>query len=254
MTLSCLQYLPNEDKDKALMFSGFLVEYEGLWFYVTAGHILEGIRKAQSAGAEFDRWRLDDSTAGNRFNGFAIPIDFRLEDWMVIRNEDLGIDYATLPLMDIYRQQLSAGGTVPLGPAAWGSSLDDHEAWALIGIPAESVTFDGVTELTASVVTVPLKSCPAPVEAKVKTENQFYATFAASPEGFVEDIDGMSGGPVFSLHKDEVDAWTYKVIGVQSAWYKSQKILAICPFDAFGTAIAEVINEARRLSETQGSE
>lgn len=249
VTLSCVQYQSNDDAGKALMFSGFLVEIDELWLYVTAGHILQDIRTALSSGSEFDRWRLDDSTAGNQFNGFAVPIDFRIDDWLVIRDSNLGLDYAALPLRDLYRDSLAAGGSTALGPEAWGSHQDAYEAWALLGIPSESVTFDGVTQITARVVTVPLKPCEAPPAAGSKAENQFYATFAANPEGYVRDLDGMSGGPVFSLHKRDAEQWAYTVIGVQSAWYKGQKVLAICPFTSFGMAISEVIHEARRLSE-----
>lgn len=251
MTLSCVQYLPNDGGSRALVFSGFLVEFDELWLYITAGHILDDIKTALSSGSEFDRWRLDDSTAGNQFNGFAVPLDFVLDGWLVIRDRDLGIDYAALPLLNLYRHQLEAGGATALGPDAWGTHLEEHGAWALIGIPSESVKFDGVTRLTARAITVPLRPSATPPDAGSKAENQFYATFAANPEGFLKDLDGMSGGPVFSLHKSDANSWTYKVIGVQSAWYKSQKILAICPFESFGVAIAQVINQARRLSENQ---
>ncbi len=251
VTLSCVQHLPNDGGSKALIFSGFLVEVENLWLYVTAGHILDDVKTALASGSEFDRWRLDDSTAGNPFHGFAVPLDFVIDDWLVIRDSELGIDYAALPLLNLYRQLLAAGGAQALGPDTWGTYLDEHLAWALIGIPSESVNFDGVTRLTARVVTVPLEASATPPEAGSKAENQFYATFVASPDGFIQDMDGMSGGPVFSLHERDADSWIYRVIGVQSAWYKSQKVLAICPFDSFGEAIAEVINEARRLSEHQ---
>lgn len=251
VTLSCVQHLPKDGGSKALIFSGFLVEIEGLWLYITAGHILEGVKRALSSGSNFDRWRLDDSTAGNKFNGFAVPLDFVVDEWLAIRDEDLGFDYAALPLLDLYRHQLAAGGARALGVDAWGTHLGEHEAWALIGIPSESVNFDGVTQLTARVVTVPLKPAATPLDADSKAENQFYATFAASPDGSIQDMDGMSGGPVFSLHRRDADSWTYKVIGVQSAWYKNQKVLAICPFDLFGVAIVHVIDEARRISEHQ---
>ena len=252
VTLSCIQIMPNGQSDKALMFSGFLVEIDELWLYVTAGHILEDIKAAISAVAEFDRWRLDDSAAKNPFNGFAIPYDFRIDDWMVIRDSEQGLDYAALPVADFYRTQLEAGGVKPLCSRAWGTHLNANDGWALIGIPSESVHFDGTTHLTAKVVTIPLQKSPVPPTAGDKSANQFYATFAASPEGYIDDLDGMSGGPVFSLHKHEGMDWEYRVIGVQSAWYRMQGVLAICPFESFGNAIAQVVAEAQRISASQG--
>ena len=52
VTLSCVRSLPDGSAEKVLVFSGFLAEAGGAWFYVTAGHILKDIRAAITAGAK----------------------------------------------------------------------------------------------------------------------------------------------------------------------------------------------------------
>ena len=44
VTLSCIQRMASDPAEKVFVFSGFLVDVAGIWFYVTAGHILKDIR------------------------------------------------------------------------------------------------------------------------------------------------------------------------------------------------------------------
>src|SRR5437016_4093307 len=88
VTLSCVEVLPGTSTEKVFVFSGFLVDVNDVWFYVTAGHILRDIRAALNAGASFDIWRLGDQTAGNRFRDTAIPYAFDIERWLVIENDE----------------------------------------------------------------------------------------------------------------------------------------------------------------------
>jgi hypothetical protein len=62
--------------------------------------------------------------------------------------------------------------------------------------------------------------------------------------GNIKDIDGMSGGPVFALKKVD-GVWKYKVIGVQSGWYPSARIIAACPISSFGVALEEAVESAK---------
>src|SRR5687768_16387168 len=89
VAMSSVQIL-DEGKEKALVFSGFLIDADGVWFYVTAGHILRDIRKVLKAGGKFDAWRLSDLSAGNKFRHIAIPFHFDDTKWTVVENEDLG--------------------------------------------------------------------------------------------------------------------------------------------------------------------
>lgn len=247
VSLSCLQHAPGASKPKLLIFSGFLVDVDDVWFYVTAGHILADIRAALASGSTFDVWRLSDWTAAQRFNGMAIPYHFDPEHWIVISDQEKGLDYAAVPMSDLFRSLMTAGGASPIGPDAWGTHVDATDAWALVGIPSESIDYDDKTIIKARVVVAPLKGVEEPSHVGEKAENQFYATFADDPARFVKDIDGMSGGPIFSLRKSTEGAWKYSVIGVQSGWYKERAILTVCPFSSFGAALTDVVAEAKRI-------
>jgi hypothetical protein len=248
-TLSCVQRTPSDPKEKAFVLSGFLVDVEGVWFYITAGHILKDIRTSLDSGSTFDVWRLGDHTAGNKFKGVAIPYLFDIDLWLVIEDAEVGLDYAAVPLQDLYAKSLAAGGSVPIGKEAWGDHVTKYDFWALVGIPSETVEYDEETIITARVVLAPIIPVNEPATAQIKAQNQFYARLADGSESFVKDVDGMSGGPIFALKKIN-GVWKYAVIGVQSAWYRTTRTLAACPFSSFGYALEDVIRKARSTRES----
>jgi hypothetical protein len=244
VTLSCVQLQPGKAEKKLHVFSGFLLGASGVWFYVTAGHILSDIRESLALGGEFDIWRLDDQTAGNRFKGAAIPYVFDINRWLVIEDKEVGLDYAAVPLDTFYWRQLKAGGAIPIGKEAWGNPFTDRGQWALVGIPSETVAYDQESIITAGIVVMPLERAEEPMVAGRKAENQFYARLADL--GNVKDIEGMSGGPVFAVEEIE-GKWKYKVIGVQSGWYRSARTIAACPIASFA-AMLERLVERRKAS------
>lgn len=241
VTLSCVRTLPGSKEEKTFVFSGFLIEVKGVWFYVTAGHILRDTRKALSQGATFDVWRLGDQTAGNLFKNSAVPFGFDINRWGVIENEELGLDYAAAPLEEFYCRQLQAGGAIPITSDAWGDHVTEHDQWALVGVPSETVSYDGKTLITAKVVVAPLELVDAPMAAGRKAENQFYGWLKDGSVGMVKDVDGMSGGPLFALKKID-GTWKYSVIGVQSGWYKTSRTIAACPLSSFALALEELVS------------
>lgn len=244
VTLSCVRTFPGNREEKIFVFSGFLVNVDDVWFYMTAGHILRGIRLALKQGATFDVWRLGDQTAGNRFNNTAIPYGFDIDRCGVIENEELGLDYAAIPLEALYCRQLEAGGAIPISKVAWGDHVTEHDQWALVGVPSETVSYDGKTLINARVVVTPIEPVDAPPGAGQKAQNQFYGRLKDDSAGIVKDIDGMSGGPIFALKKID-GTWKYSVIGVQSGWYEKDRIIAACPFSSFALALEDLVSDVR---------
>jgi hypothetical protein len=248
ITLSCVRTAPGKREERIFVFSGFLVDVNGIWFYVTAGHILRDIRLALKQGATFDVWRLGDQTAGNRFKNTAIPFAFDVDRWLVIEKEEIGLDYATVALEVMYCQLLKAGGAIPLDKNAWGDHVTEHDQWALVGISSKTVSYDGKSIISARVVVAPIESVAVPPEAGPKAQNQFFGRLKDDSAAVLTDVDGMSGGPIFALKKVEHE-WKYSVIGVQSGWYPSDRITAACPFSSLGLALQDVVAQARSAIE-----
>ena len=239
ISMSCVRFFNQDNQEKLFDFSGFLIEARAVWFFVTAGHILRDIETALQQGCTFDAWRLHDQTSGEKFKGAAIPFHFDADEWLVVRDEEKGIDYAAFPLRAFYRAQLEAGGTMPIQKAAWGTNLDPHDHWVMCGIPSQTVEYDGETIVTARIVSLPLQEAAAPDSAGEKKLVQFYATL--TDRGFVTDLDGMSGGPIFSF-KTYGEDWGYTLIGVQSAWYPSAGVIAGCPIALLGAVLDDLFD------------
>lgn len=240
VTLSCVQRLDANRTENVILISGFIAEVRGFWFYVTAGHILRDFQKALEAGGDFDVWRLGDQTAGNKFKDIGIPFDFSLGRWIIVEDEETGLDYAATILEDYYRMLLEAGGVVPLTSETWGNQTVDHDHLAVVGIPSETIRYDGKTNISARVVVIPLETADVPVAAGAKSQNQFYANLKADSEGKVNDLKGLSGAPVFAIRKVE-DGWKYWVVGVQSGWYRNTRTIVACPFSSFAEALNDVV-------------
>jgi len=244
--LSCVQHPPGES-ESILVFSGFIAEIEDVWLYITAGHILRELTKAIEGGSKFNVWRLGDETAKGKFAGTAIPYEFDLAKWLIIEDDDLGLDYAAVVLDSLYCRALEAGGAVPIPKEAWGSHLIEHDYWALIGIPAETVTYDNETIISAKAVTLVMEPTNAPLEPSEKDQNRFYAQLMDDSADAVESLVGMSGGPIFALRAID-DIWHYSVIGVQSGWYSSDKVVIACPFVSFAAALANEIRAEKLVT------
>lgn len=252
VSLSCMQHVPRLGELKTLVFSGFLIDVEGVWVYVTAGHIIRDIRRALDAGYTFDRWRFDDQSAGNSFNGMAVPMHFDIDRWLVIENAETGLDYAATLVDGLIREALDRGGALPLGKAAWGNQLTPRDHLALVGVPSETVSYDGGARISARLMFVPLEPADEPEAAGQKVHNQFYARLKADPSNCLGDVDGMSGGPVFAFRTDnEHGHCKYHVVGIQSAWYPSARTIAACPFSSFALELEKVIREALAVSSSQ---
>jgi hypothetical protein len=232
---------------KVLVFSGFIVEVEGFWFYVTAGHILRDIRVNLDLGNEFSRWRLADQKAEQPGDGGAIPFDFNIDQWLVVEDADRGIDFAAVPLAPLFRLALQSGGVEAISRTAWSEPDPNHDFWVLVGFPSESIVKQSSAYVGGKVVFTPVTPSAPPPLAGLKTENQFYYRLDLGAKNLVKDLDGMSGGPIFAVN-DDGEVTHYWVIGVQSGVYG--ECVAGCPFPAFGEALGAAVRSALVLSPT----
>lgn len=121
VSLSCVQSI--DGTETANIFSGYIVCILDTWLLVTAGHILRDIRLAIDGGSTFDIWRLDDQTARKPEVALPIPYEFKLDDWLVLEDEEIGLDYAIVPLSQYYTDLLASGGAEPIYEDSWGDYI-----------------------------------------------------------------------------------------------------------------------------------
>jgi hypothetical protein len=237
----------------AAVSSGFVIEVEGFWFYVTAGHILRNIEEATAAGSNFDVWRFGDQAARGPFKETGIPFDFVPENWIVIRDEDVGLDYAAMHLRDLYREALVRGEVAPLSKDTWGDHVTEYDQWVLVGVPMETVVHDGESRITARLIGIAVtEEKDVPDGAGEKVQNQFYARLMEGSEAIIKNVEGMSGGPLLATKRKD-GRISYKVIGIQSAWYPSTRVIAACPFSSLGLGLEAAIQGLRDKAGETGT-
>jgi hypothetical protein len=53
------------------------------------------------------------------------------------------------------------------------------------------------------------------------------------PEVKIDDIAGMSGGPIYGFRKNDDGQWVYHVVALQSRWRKTSRVIFGCPVPLF---------------------
>lgn len=230
-----------EGSGQRFFASCFVIEAAGKWFVVTAGHVIRDIRVAIAQGAHHSGFCLHDKAAGNNFP-VGVLFHFDANEWVVLDGDPRGTDYSAWPLTDLLVANLRAGGIQPVMEHSWGEPpFTQYPIWLLVGMPHERSSPESPTgPQQFRLVCLPLKPADPPAGAIV--ERRTFARIALDPERdqvVVNDIAGMSGGPIFGVRTSGTEV-TYWVIGIQSSWYLPSRVISFCPAAEF----FEILKEA----------
>lgn len=159
-------------KPKLYNISAFIVEVEGRWIGVSAGHIFEKLKTALKAGAVLRDWTIDDSLVSSKPQP-AYPIAFDVEtDTFLLTDSDFeGMDYACFEIAPLTKLALADQGIEAIPEAIWqAEDFDRFPLWLLVGTPGEFVKFDESTGRIfkdhATIQVTRLRSPPAGLEQK----------------------------------------------------------------------------------------
>lgn len=245
--------LPGQAQADAGYFhlSCFIIATEGVWYLVTAGHAIDELRKNAAQGIEVFETRLQDRLAGNAFP-FGVPFHFNLDAWIVFNDDAQGFDYALYALDEITFRQLDTGGVVPIREIAWGSQpFDQYSPWLLVGVPKESYKTTSTLH-NMSITIVPLLPTERPPNTEDGGPNVVYGQIKTQLDqggATVEDVRGMSGGPIFGLNVDDKKI-KYWVIGIQSFWFKGPRVVGFRPMFNFLQGFKAAIQQFRADAKT----
>lgn len=242
------------DCPEAFAASGFVLSVQDQWFLCTAGHVLHGLERRLQAGRRLVKSRLID--VGTRPGGFpAVPFDFGPSHCMYVDDDELGLDYGAVPLRPLYRAQLEQGGVIPLSEGAWSDPPKRADAYFMLGYPTSAKSIEIETTARGGSVHVELNAPLVPlVEASHVPDclrtgtSRFYARVpkvtgnANGRRLEMDDIDGMSGGPIFGVQWGD-HRFRYWLVAVQSAWERTSRVLAGCRVHPFAAAIAKKLRQ-----------
>lgn len=233
--------------------SCFVVELANVWFLLTAGHVIKGengLERAAAEGYRLDKVQIVDAFAGRSTT--PLPITFELAEWVAIDNDELGLDFAALPLKQFFCEGLAAVGVSPIESHAIGQAeFHDDSQLVIVGVPTESFKLKG-NDGTMKLLLVPLTEYGGS-DFPVKGDTVL-ATMGENPAEEahrVNDIAGMSGCPVFRIVNKAGQQKKYWAVGVQSGWYASHRVVRFCPIDRFVAALEDGV---RQYQERHGRE
>ena len=236
----------------AFAASAFVIALRGIWFLITAGHILHDLESRLENGRRIMKSRLLADLTPTPASP-AIP--FNLGDapqWYI---DSDGMDYGVIALRSGFVGPLIADGILPLDETYWSDCPSDAEDYFLLGFPSQAKVLaiassgsQGTLNVSVSCPLLPVFRVSDPPETLRSTSPRFYAKVPIA-DGIVggsqiqlTDIDGMSGGPIFAVRWVDERHIQYWIVAVQSAWLKSERILAACPIPPLVRAIEQSID------------
>ena len=221
------------------MRSCFVAEIEGEWLLVTAGHVIRTLRGYAALGRTLSHFELHDKWSGRRF----APYDgvlFHFDPAECLFFDQADADYAAWLLDDMTIRGLRAGGVRPIEEVAWRARMPAaYNALLLVGLPKETLVQRG-SRMDAAPTLIPLELVDAPtLLEKPLHPDVFVARLLQSDQPVVENVDGMSGGPIFGVWREDSGVVKYQLVGVQSGWLRPSRRVTFYATLPFFNAVAE---------------
>jgi hypothetical protein len=222
--------------------SGTLFEYKGLYAILTAGHIIDDIRRESEKGRfKFRACYLLDHFGHEGV--FQEPIAFDYEGAIkeYIYDKAAGLDFGLIALRDYYLALISKNGLKTVGEANW--RLQDKikfDFYLMLGLPFcwSDVRFFEGTDKQSKIEFLPSATCfrvdrraRRPGGVDITSYRRFIGHI--SPKIKIDNIDGMSGGPIYGFKKTDAGL-KYWVVAVQSGWIERRRITFGCPLTTIG--------------------
>jgi hypothetical protein len=246
-SMLCLQVCVHRyGKCDSHVFSGFVLDIgadELLW--VTAAHVLENVEAA------IDRVPSGDLTISwidgypDRLAGaIPQPPDALKEACHFDRDADWGIVVLSKLCSENLRKKPDF---LPADPVLWQPKMKgDPTAMYLVGSPSEKHSVIGAVEgadgpllnCRSQMVALQIKEiAPEQIDndefCKRPSSRYFVIVDDERPSTHkVSDIDCMSGGPIVATYEDESGSENMCLVGIQSTWLRSQRVIRVVQIQA----------------------
>jgi hypothetical protein len=230
--------------------SGFVIEYEGEWLWVTAGHLLNRldnelpkINRRMRNSQLIAGWNSENSTVRRIAFDYGACVKWYVDD------DDEGTDLGIIHLPERVRQALMRAAVAPLHTLELPKQAYDQ--YLVHGLPKMEQQDDieaseeGI-DCTAEVMPVlfrvfPLESGTGGFRAT--NRQRFYASVPA--EVPLQTLDGVSGGPIYALKLQE-NRFDCYLAAVQNAERRISRTIAACPSTMFRELLATGFEDIKR--------
>jgi hypothetical protein len=220
---------------KFYCYSGTILSIKGQWNFLTAGHVLEEIESNKKQGRIIIKEaKLIDYFGNIVVNWEPIPFDYENSPKFFVFDEMKGLDFGLILLSQYYRNLLEFNGIIAVEEKNWKSQPDEFfEKYWMIGLPKEKIRTEKLKTDSTKCKTTAYTN-PAIISlTKISKESDF-AEEKSNPffygklpiDGYsIEDISGMSGGPIIGFNKDTTRYW---IVAIQSSWNRGTREIFAC--------------------------
>jgi hypothetical protein len=229
-----------DGKPEQDLFTGCVVTYRGVTGWATAGHVIDELERYLSS----PKVRIMSS---NWMDGCEIPgaegvPAVGLSELPRFSFEPHGIDFGWMPFGAASQMLIANEKLAPIDEVAWYKHEEAApEGYYLVGFPLEwwhpfsAIVADkrrATAQLHAQLAVVPLEMIePEPPLLKGDFWDHptcYYARklpLTSNHGKVLADIQGTSGGPIFSIERTESGRMKYRLYGIQSAWAPDRETL-----------------------------
>ncbi len=271
--LTWMEIAKDSSRAYARVASGFVIAVKGEWVWITAGHVIRDIEHADSRDVEirslrfFDLWEKGGITEGDE----GIPVEFQLGRWFSVfddKDKDFlnlqkdGKDYGGVLLNTLERENMKISGIVPLDEGYWRNIPKPNPTGVdcvALGVPDETTdTPPGVKKGGRFIISATVNPVLVPIrfEDGIATEDmqskhprligRLLDEFVHDKSDKVlplNDLCGMSGGPVFWVRPESNEQARYYAVGIQSGFFQSERTVTCCHLIYIAETIESIIED-----------
>jgi hypothetical protein len=239
------------------VYSGIFLEHGSTMLWLTAGHVVDELQQLLTSPAFklslmtwMDGYKTKEAE-GVRLHRTDIP----MKSW---RAEGLDIGVVIPSLLDV-GNILQNDKVIPVNSEIWKNLRQAiPEGYYAIGFPRPWSThsqkpisnqkiFNSVNAdlacLPLSEIAPPPEFSNDPVWSNVEAFYGKILPYTDNPNFEVDDVKGMSGGPVLSVERDPDGRILYRLVGIIQSWAAAQLIIRAEPIQKVAQAIDAWLRE-----------
>ena len=234
------------------LYTGFILNHKENFLWLTAGHVIENITAVLSStnfSLSVIRWLDGYDVAGAE--SFPVNVaNLRMKSWV-----SEGLDFGVIAFSDLEKQIISANKNISVMNEKIWKNLNkaSPEGYYVIGYPRiwniyKETPIESnkvLRSIKADLACLPLEPISPVANAEDPfwdKKNAFYGKIIKYPdlEDFrIDDIVGMSGGPILSIERTSESKFAYRLVGIQVKWKPEMKIICAEPIESIALALSK---------------
>lgn len=239
------------------VYAGLLLDHGETLVWLTAGHVVDELRTILASPTfklSAIAW-LDEFDAKNAENVRLHRTDIPMNSWRAA-----GLDVGVILPSELDTGNIRKNnGVSPVNSVIWENLKQAKpEGYYAIGFPRPWSKHEQkllsnkqiLHTINADLICLPLEEVSPPVEfsedPKWSNKEAFYGKilpFTDDPTFEMDDLKGLSGGPILSVERDSRGRIGYRLVGIIDSWAPAQSIIRAEPINQISVAVEKWLDE-----------